>query len=93
MAHLQFGLSSGPGTVTAAVASEGVRHERDLVARVKSNLLERQHPSLRTVVVEAEGDTIVLRGTVSSYYVRQLAVHCSLAVAGVQQVIDFIDVQ
>lgn len=65
----------------------------DLQRRVKSFLESRSVPGLRRLTVEARGNVVVLRGTVRTYYEKQLAVHCCQHVAGVMAVTDQIEVQ
>jgi osmotically-inducible protein OsmY len=49
-------------------------------------------PGLRNLQVEARNGTVVLRGQVGSFYEKQLGHQCCRRVAGVQKLIDSIDV-
>jgi hypothetical protein len=77
-----------------SAATTGQQHddELDLVRRVRNFLDQRSVPSLRRLAVEAAGTSIVLRGTVRSYYEKQLALNCCQRVAGVLDVVDAIEV-
>ena len=63
-------------------------HDRDLERRVINYLLGYKMPSLRRIHVESDNGTVTIRGTVSSFYQRQLCINCSRRVAGVVQLID-----
>jgi osmotically-inducible protein OsmY len=56
-------------------------------------LAHQPRPALRYLRVEARGDTVTLRGLVTTYYERQLALQSSRRVAGVRELIDEITVQ
>lgn len=64
----------------------------DLERRVKNYLRDRHMPMLRNLEVEAHGGTVTLRGTVNSFYEKQLSQQCCRRVAGVVRLIDAIDV-
>jgi len=65
----------------------------ELARRVNLFLANQPRPALRYLRVEARGDTVTLRGLVTTYYERQLALQCSRRVAGVRKLIDEIIVQ
>ena len=46
-----------------------------LVEIVTERVAERTGRRVRNLVVEVEGDSVVLRGRTSSFYVKQLAQH------------------
>jgi osmotically-inducible protein OsmY len=66
--------------------------DRDLERRIMNYLAARHVPGLRHLEVEAEGGTVTLRGTVSSFYEKQLSQQCCRRVAGVVKLIDAVDV-
>ena len=66
--------------------------DRDLERRVVSYLADRHLPGLRHLTVEAQAGTVTLRGTVHSYYEKQLSQQCCRRVAGVLKLIDAVDV-
>ena len=53
--------------------SDADRLLRDDLAGVRGRLQNDSHRMLRCVTCDAESKTIVLRGTVPSYYLKQLA--------------------
>lgn len=57
--------------------------DRDLRQRVINYLGDYRMPALRTIQVEARGGTVTLRGNVSTFYQKQLCLHCCRRVAGV----------
>ena len=67
-------------------------HDRDLERRVVNYLLGYKMPTLRAIDVQSDHGRVTLRGTVSSFYQRQLCIHCCLRVAGVIRLIDEIEV-
>lgn len=74
-------------------ASEYLHQEQlDLARRVKNFLAGRNLPGLRRLEIEVDGNSVVLRGTVRTFYEKQLAVHCCQRVAGVINVVDGIEV-
>lgn len=66
--------------------------DSSLARRVKNYLIGYKMPGLRDVEVEADNGTVTLRGQVHSYYQRQLAIHCCRRVAGVNQLVDELEV-
>ena len=66
--------------------------DRDLERRVTNYLNGRHLPALRYLQVEADNGTVTLRGTVSSFYEKQLSQQCCRRVAGVVKLIDAVDV-
>jgi osmotically-inducible protein OsmY len=64
----------------------------DLTARVRSFLSERHFPALRQVEVEVRGETVILKGRVSTFHERQLAIAFCQRVAGVYDVVDCLTV-
>jgi osmotically-inducible protein OsmY len=55
-------------------------------------VLQRSHPALRHVSVEDTGETLVIKGAVSSYYLKQLAQETVKAVQGARQVVNEVHV-
>lgn len=66
--------------------------DQDLAERV-GLFLQMKRPELANLLVSAVDGEIRLRGSVSSYYLRQLAISVAQHVAGVLRVIDRIEVQ
>ena len=67
-------------------------HDRDLERRVINYLQGYKMPAIRGIDVQSDRGRVTLRGTVSSFYQRQLCIHCCLRVAGVIRLIDEIEV-
>jgi len=66
--------------------------DRDLEQDVTARLLNRHVPALRRVGVRAERGTITLRGTVTSFYQKQLCIQACRAVPGVVALVDEVEV-
>lgn len=64
----------------------------DLERRVRNYLRDRHMPTLRYLDVEAQAGIVTLRGTVNTFYEKQLSQQCCRRVAGVIKLIDAIDV-
>lgn len=60
----------------------------DLEGRVRYALLSRSFLGAHSFEIIVENDTVTIRGTVHTYYERQVLVHSCLKVPGVRTVID-----
>jgi osmotically-inducible protein OsmY len=65
--------------------------EGELERRVKL-FLASTRPELRGLHIRAHGGTVRLAGQLTSFYLRQLALEATKRVAGVQSVVDTIQV-
>jgi osmotically-inducible protein OsmY len=63
-----------------------------LETRVIDHLRETQRPGLRRLIVEVKAGTVYLRGRVSSFYEKQLAIHSCIRAAGIGRLIDRVEV-
>jgi osmotically-inducible protein OsmY len=77
---------TGAGSRLPAGAGSGA--DRDLERRVINYLVGRQVPSLRQIVVQADGGTVTMRGRVYSFHHKQLCINCCTRVAGVLRLVD-----
>lgn len=50
----------------------------DLADQISQIIKANMHQRLQNLTVEVESDTIILRGSAGSFYVKQLAQHCVL---------------
>ncbi len=55
-------------------------------------LLDRNSAALRQIVVRADSGTVTLRGTVTSFYQKQLCIQACRAVPGVVTLVDEVEV-
>lgn len=60
--------------------------------RASSQLLKSSNPELRRVRVQESDESIVLRGTVSSYYLKQLAQESMRPVAEGRRIVNLLEV-
>jgi osmotically-inducible protein OsmY len=67
-------------------------HRRDVTEMAKDRLQQTAHGPLRNVACDFERGTIVLRGMVPRYYLKQLAQEIVGDLPGVMQVINDIEV-
>lgn len=65
--------------------------DRELERRVVSFLHNRQH-ALRGVTASADAGTVTLRGTVRSFYERQLCIEYCRQVEGLVKLVDHVEV-
>jgi len=81
-------------TLVAEHSSEaGFPVDAELERRIVNYLVARHEPGLRGVVVQVDRGAVTLRGTVATFYQKQLCAHCSLRVAGVRRVVDLVHVR
>lgn len=66
--------------------------DHDLEHRVINYLAQQHFPQLHAVEVRARQGVVTIRGCVSSFYERQLCIHCCQRVAGVVRLNDQIEV-
>ena len=66
--------------------------DSDLQSRVSSFLASRYLPALRRLSVQASGGVVTLCGKVGSFYEKQVALNTCQRVAGVQRLIDAVEV-
>ena len=66
--------------------------DRDLERRITRFLSDKQVPGLRNLAIEAHGGQVTLRGSVQSFYEKQLSHSLCRRVAGVIRLIDAVDV-
>jgi osmotically-inducible protein OsmY len=76
-----------------ALAAARQHSDLDLERRVLNFLAGRFLPALRRLAIESEGGVVTVRGQVSSFYEKQVALHCCRRVAGVRDLIDAVDVE
>jgi len=66
--------------------------DRDLEHQVRIQLLDRSSAVVRQVVVKADSGTVTLRGTVTSFYQKQLCIQACRCVPGVVTLVDEVEV-
>lgn len=60
--------------------------------RVAASLHARGYPSLNRIQCDADGDHVVLRGALGSFFLKQVAQDVAMKVPGVAQVTNQIEV-
>jgi len=66
--------------------------DRDLESRISNFLCHQYRQALSALEIEARNGDVTLRGQVSTYYEKQLAISCCRRVAGVLSVDCSVDV-
>ncbi len=64
----------------------------DIESEVRESLQSTQHAALRHIECSVHDDTVILRGRVPSYYLKQMAQVKVTCVAGIEQVDNRIEV-
>ena len=78
--------------VLAALDVPQIEADRDLERRVTRFLQDKQVPGLRNLEVKAQAGSVTLRGSVQSFYEKQLSHSLCRRVAGVIRLIDAVNV-
>jgi osmotically-inducible protein OsmY len=78
--------------MVSLVAVAAPQTDRDLEHRVAHCLHDRNFAALRHIAVRADGGTITLRGTVTSFYQKQLCIQACRDVPGVTALVDEVEV-
>ena len=79
---------------TLSVTTQSVdKHSWNLKRRITNTCWQRGLLSLRRIDIEVVHGTVTLRGTVNSFYERQLCLACTQHVPGVYKLIDDIKVE
>ena len=78
--------------VSQVLASPDLYSDSQLATRVRNFLLSKAMPGRGQLQVSADGGTVTLRGRVGSFYHKQLWIHGAQRVAGVNRVVDELDV-
>jgi osmotically-inducible protein OsmY len=66
--------------------------DRDLERYVAHCLQDRNVAALRRIAVRAHSGTITLRGTVTSFYQKQLCIQACRDVPGITELVDEVEV-
>lgn len=64
-----------------------------LANQLRVELAETQRPNLRQLAVDLRQGLVTLRGTVDSFYEKQLAIHACQAVLGRAEWVDAVEVR
>jgi osmotically-inducible protein OsmY len=70
----------------------GAAADCDLKRRVSNYLASRYFPALNRLEIDAQCGIVTLRGSVLSFYEKQVALHSCQRVAGVVQLVDDVSV-
>ncbi len=70
------------------IQTTGAAQDRDLEHRVRAFLAAHNVPALRRLSINADDGTVTLRGSVFTFYEKQLSQQCPRRVAGVRRLID-----
>ena len=85
--------ASSPADVSPIDETRVAGQDAELERRIVNFLFQRYRPALRHVSVDVARGCVALRGSVNSFYEKQLCLNCCQRVAGVVQIDDRITVQ
>ncbi|MCI0361869.1 MAG: BON domain-containing protein [Planctomycetaceae bacterium] len=66
--------------------------DRQLERQIASHLAETNRPSLRRLAVNVADGNVTLRGRVTSFYEKQIAIQTCRVLAGVERLTDAVEV-
>ena len=66
--------------------------DRLLERQIASQLAETNRPGLRRLAVNVADGSVTLRGSVASFYEKQLAIQTCRVLAGIERLIDAVEV-
>jgi len=82
-------LFNGDATMLATVELAG-----EMVARrAEAQLRRHSYLALKTIICESRGGTLLLRGCLPTYYLKQIAQEAVGTLEGVDQIVNEIEVQ
>lgn len=83
-------MSASP--VSSPIPLSATGSESPNAETVALALRNTEYLQLQDLNVRVDGDAVILRGRLSSYYLKQLAYQAVLAVPGIHTILDAIDV-
>ena len=63
-----------------------------IASRITTHLAETNRASLRRLSVDVHGGEVTLRGSVGSFYEKQIAIQACRVLAGIERLIDAVEV-
>lgn len=66
--------------------------DRMLASQISMQLAETRRPSLKRLSVDVRGGEVTLRGSVESFYERQIAIQACRVLSGIERLIDAVEV-
>ena len=78
--------------MVAATPAEKPISDRELERRISFHLAETHRAGLKSLAVKVVDGRVQLRGRVSSFYEKQLAIHSCQSAAGLTRPVDAADV-
>jgi osmotically-inducible protein OsmY len=75
-----------------SLAAANLSTDRELSQRISKQLAETNRPNLRRLAVVVNSGCVTIRGCVQSFYERQLAIRSCQSLAGVERLIDAVEV-
>ncbi len=78
--------------MSAPVGPASFATDRELKKRIDEQLAETRRPNLLRLAVVVNAGCVTIRGCVQSFYERQLAIRTCQSLAGVERLIDAVEV-
>ena len=69
------------------------RPYRSVLDEIRTAFAENPYPAIRRVLWEFDGESLVLEGTLSSYYLKQVVCSAVVKVAGIRKIVDRLEVR
>lgn len=66
--------------------------DRDLERQITHQLAGTNRPGLRRLAVKVSGGRVTLRGSVASFYEKQVAIQACRVLAGIDRLVDAVEV-
>ena len=67
-------------------------HDQSMIRQIKFSLAELHRPNISRLKVEVLAGQVTLRGRVTSFYEKQLAMHSCLSLLGTGKLVDAVEV-
>ena len=75
-----------------AAAPNSGSNDRLLASRISTQLAETNRASLKRLAVDVRGGNVTLRGSVGSFYEKQIAIQACRLFPGIERLIDAVEV-
>jgi osmotically-inducible protein OsmY len=75
-----------------AAAQAPVTADRLLASQITTQLAETNRSSLKRLSVDVQAGEVTLRGSVGSFYEKQIAIQACRMLAGIERLVDAVEV-
>ena len=78
--------------IDECASAENATADRTLERQISHQLAESNWPGLKRLAVLVSGGQVTLRGSVASFYEKQIALQACSVLAGIEQLVDAVEV-